>query len=593
MTVKKWFCFAIPILIGMGILFASQPKNRPVQPPLPRIDFDYNNTWDGRPLTADEKAKVQGAIDNIKNPPPSSITYKNAAGNTITVACSTLAKNLQAQLDSGDIQAETKNKADGGEYQGEINVNQKKLAACSTEAGQKYLEELLIHEETHKGSQQDGQSTDENEVESDAAELAYKDSIGLDSANSADYRWTLSLWKKHYYNYLWGRIKRMLDHIWALSHVCFVEYGEGVTTDKFKSFAQGDTGFYVFDLGSYLRASDMLIHEEYYPLGPEHCLAIICGGHPSNDRGRILGLDIYQGQVQPPVPYFLFHFTVPQYDPMFFYSMAYSPERSGYYFVDSLNQRIVTMPDADGNLIPEMTVSTYASAMWPGFEPLMDMRSVEPTMHHYYGFGLIVNHEDVHYTDAINPYDMRYFLPDWNGDNIADACYPAHRYEFVTCKPHIIQTPRPGNMSVQLLATWMHPIEVYSTDSLGETFHEPLGYITMELPHMECMLMRPLMAGEFVIARDMETGEQLSLATKVACYAAPSDVTIKYDASLDIVQIRFTGDDAPFYLLYRAPDIQGPYSHIATIPRGVGYYEEHVGSQTKAFYRVTASDSNP
>ncbi|MFH1011889.1 MAG: hypothetical protein V1784_11735 [bacterium] len=595
MRARKWICFGVPILIGVGMLLASQPKEKPVQPPLPRIDFDYDNTWDGRPLTPAEKGTVGSAINNIKNPPPSSITYKDAAGNSITVACSTLAKNLQAQLDSGDIQAETKNKSDAGEYQGEINVNQKKLATCSTDAGKKYLEELLIHEETHKGAQQEGQSDDENEIEALAAELAYKDSIGLDSASSADYQWTLSLWKKHRFNYLWGRIMRILEHIWAQTHICFIEYGEGISTDMFKSFAQGDTGFYEFNLSTFLRASDLLIHEDYYPLGPEHCLALISGGEPGLGHGRILGLDIYQGRVQPPSPYFLQDFTVPPYDPMFLYSMAHSPERNCYYFVDTLSQRIVSMPDMDGNLIPEMVVSMYANAMM--FPQLVGMRSVEPTRHRYYGFGLIVNHEDAHYTDAIRPHDTRFFLPDWNGDNMADECIPVHRYEFVTCKPHL-GTPSAGDPLVQIFASWDHPVEVWATDSLGETFHEHLGSVWMEMPHMDCGLMRPLMAGEFIIAMDMETGGHLALATKVAGPtppAAPTDVTIKYNATTGNVELRWTDTGAPYYFVYRSTS---PYNYsgstlLGWVPAGTGFYVDYACANPKAFYYVTASSSTP
>jgi len=588
MRARKWLCFGVPILVGVGMLLASQPNDKRVQPPLPRIDFDYDNTWTGEPLTPAEKGTVGSAINNIKNPPPSSITYKDAAGNSITVACSTLAKNLQAQLDSGDIEAETKNKADGGEYQGEINVNRKKLAACSTEAGKKYLEELLIHEETHKGKHQDGQTSDENEIEALEAELAYKDSIGLDSANSADYRWTLSLWKKHSFNYLWGRIQRILEHIWALTHICFIEYGEGITVDMFKSFAQGDTGFYEYDLN--LRASDLMIHENYYPLGPEHCLALISGGAPMFNQGRILGLDIYRGRVWPPAPYFLLDFTVPPYDPMFLYSMAHSPERNCYYFVDTLFQRIVTMPDMDGNLIPEMVVNTYASAMM--FPQLMGLRSVEPTMHRYHGFGLIVNHEDAHYTDAINPYDGRFFLPDWNGDNIADACYPVHRYEFITCKPHIIVTPWAGEISVKLLATWGHPVEVNATDSLGQPPYEPLGNVWMEMPHMECWLSRPLMVGEFIIAKDMETGTRLDLATKVID-PTPEELTIHVQAAGLLHLIWEAVPGANYYYVHESFDPMDFTGATTYTTHTNEFYLPMMPAVTKLFYRVTAAKEGP
>lgn len=588
MKIAKWFYFGVPLIIGVGMLIASQPKDKKL-PPTRGIDFDYKNTWHGRPLTSGESTTVATAICSIRTAPPESISYTNAAGSTITVSCSTLADCLTSQLNSGEIEAETTNTADGGEYGGEINVGERPLAEAETsDAGMTFLEELLIHEETHKGAHQDTQSSDENETEAYGAELAYKDSIGLDSASNSDYRDALSRMRTHQANYdLAQLIKRLRELINALDKKCFIDHGEGLDPDYFKSHAlTGDD--YEYDLSPFLDASDMMIHEHYEPLGPNHSLALICGGELMLGHARLLCLDIFDGEVFPPDPCLQDYF-VPPYEPMYFYSMAYSEDMQRYYLVDSLNHQVVTMGDYDGDLIPEMEdLTTFASAFEPGFEPLLGMRSVEPTWHRYYGFGLIVNHEDAHYTDAINPYDERFFLTDFNGDHIADMCILTPRYEFVTCKPHIVVAPWENDFSVRLLASWDHPIDVYLTDSLGQTLFELLGNIHMEMPHMDCWLEGSLMAGEYIIAIDMENGRKLNLATKVID-PTPQNVTISlFDPAAQIYILRWEAvPGADYYNVYESDDPM----HFPTDPTyGSTTNEMHILAPNgeKFFYQVTA-----
>ncbi len=588
MKITKWIYFGVPLMIGVGMLLASQPKDKQL-PPTRRIDFDYDSTWNGVPLTSAESTTVASAINNIATPPPDSISYTNAAGSTITVSCSTLAANLKAQLDSGDIERETQNGADGGEYGGEINVAGRHLARAGTSAaGMTFLEELLIHEETHKGAHQDGQTSDENEVESYGAELAYKDSIGLDSASNSDYRDALSRLKTHQENYdLAELLKRLRELIDALGKTTFIDHGEGLDPDFFKSHALTG-GDYVYDLSPFLKASDMMIHENYFMLPPEHCLALICGGDPIVGHARLLGLDIFDGMVQPPEPYFLQDYEFPMFDNMFFYSMAYSEDMDRYYFVDTLNHQVVTMGDYDGDLIPDMgDLTTFASAFTPGFEQLFGMRSVEPTMHRYHGYGLIVNYEDARYTDAIAPYDERFFLQDINGDNVADMCIPAMRFEFVTCKPHIVDPPWDGEISVRLLASWDHPIEVWSTDSLGQDFYELLGMIHMEMPHMDCWIDRPLMAGEFILGIDMENGRKLNLATKVID-PTPQDFVIHMDPDGAINGVWEKVKGADYYNIYESDDpfLFPPMPSYTTTET---FIPLPIPPDEKRFYRVTAA----
>jgi len=596
MEIRKWICFGVPLIIGVGMLLASQPKDKKL-PPTRRVDFDYDSSWNGIPLTSGQSTSVAAAIESIRTAPPDSISYTNAAGSTITVSCSTLADCLTSQLNSGKIQAESLNTADGGEYGGEINVGEHRLAACSTDTGMTFLEELLIHEETHKGAHQDDQTSDENETEAYGAELAYKDSNGLDSASNGDYRDALSRLKTHQWNYDWTEFKKRIRELLAEASgkITFIDHGDGLDPDFFKSHALTG-GDYVYDLSPFLDASDMLMHQNYFLFPPEHSLALICGGDLIvTGHARIVGFDIFDGMVQPypppPDPYVLLDFTVPPYDPMYFYSMAHYSQLDRYYLVDSLNQQIVTM-GAYGEMIPLMEdLTTYASAV--DFEPLMGMRSVEPTVHRWHGFGLIVNHEDQRYTDAINPYDDRWFLPDADGDHVADACIPAMRYEFVTCKPKIDDPPWEGDMMVQLFASWDHPIEVWATDSLGQTMFEFLGSTHMEMPHMECWLARSLMAGEYIIAIDAENGRKLNLATKVIAPAVHGLTISLFDAAAQDYILRWEAvPGANMYYIYESSDpmVFPPWPMYAS-PTNEMHILAPIGE--KLFYQVTAAKEEP
>jgi hypothetical protein len=591
MKIGKWIYLSVPVLLGAGMLLASQPKDKRVQPHQ-RIDFDYDSSWNGRPLTPGEHSTCSTAIGNIATPPPASITYHNAAGSTITVSCSTLAAHLRAQLDSGDIQAETTNTADGGEYRGEINVAGRHMArAGTTAAGMTFLEELLVHEETHKGAHQDTQTSDANEVEAYGAELAYKDSIGLDSASNGDYRDALSRRRTHQANYDFAEARRRsripIEDV--MGRICFLDHGEGLNPDFFKS--HGLTGGdYVYDLSPFLKASDMMLLLNYFMLPPQHSLALICGADPDLGHARMVGLDIYDGTVQPPEPYLMLDFPAPPYDPMFFYSMAYSKDMHRYYVVDTLNQRIVSMGDYDGDLIPDPEdLTIYASAFWPGFEPLFGMRSVEPTVHSHRGFGLIVNFEDAGYTHSIKTYDMRFFLPDADGDNVADGCLPVPRYEFITCMPHVA-VPWAGESTIQVLATWEHAVAVWTSDSLGEDLYESLCDLWMVIPDMGCDLMRPLMAGEFIIAMDMENGRKLNLATKVID-PTPKELVLWLDSD-GMLHLRWKEvPGASYYCIYKGLE---PFE----FPPEPTYYSETneivvPSADDKKFYRVTASKEGP
>jgi len=500
---------------------------------------------------------VQGAIDSIANG-PAGITFTNAQGDTKTVPLLFYAQVLQAQLDEGRMEAETLANASGVQHlsdgratnKDEMNIDSQLIAWALADSPLVYLMETMIHEGTHKWQSTSVMTADEEEIEALGAELAIKDSFHL-SPDNWFYRFKANLLIAHVRNYEGEEfLRRPYDLDRAINYRCFIEFDTaGTDTDCFASNA---TDWYQYPLFP-TRASDMMIFENYFLLPPEHCLALICGGEALLGVARILALDIYQGQVMG--QYSIQDFGPPLHPPMFFYSMTRSTETGleFYYVLDTLNRQILTMADLNADLIPDEIAGIYASALWPGFEPLMNLRGVEAVIHPHMGFGLIGYEEWMREADVFDPYDMSFFLPDADGDNVADACIPADRFEFLVFSPSI-QVPLPwaGDTVVSLFATWDHDIAVWATDSLGQILFEELG-----MTHMfsgvdgECMLSRPLLAEEFVLPIDMQTGERLRLATKVI-NPIPQEVTIVLEAP-GMLHLRWEAvPGAEYYAIYKA-----------------------------------------
>jgi hypothetical protein len=562
MKMAKWIYLGVPVLAGVGMLLASQPKNKPSAPPR-KIEFtDRSEGIIGRPLSSAERAIINRAIDSIATPPPSTVVCTlNTKRCTLRVDC--VAAGLRRQLGRrGGIEKEgprVKPKTDGvrGRTKADsvettdgdqMNISEWMLRqAMANAANLQYLEATLIHEFGHK---KQTKATMANpavaEKEAYGFALAYKDSIGLDWTDS-DY-WDEMKAYQNFTVYLGGGQSRLHYHCVALDNECFIRYDTtgGAVGDSFVSFQLGDVGHYSFPFGP-MRASDMLILENYFLLPDSHCLGLVCGGMPSMNLGQLLLLDIYRGEVVGILGNY-------DYPGMFFYSMTNSEETGLYYFLDTLNQQIVSMADMNGDSIPETIVSIYASAYWPGFEPLLDMRGVDAGSHPYQGTGLCANHFDIHLGDLVYPYDHLFFLPDYNGDNVADACLWLPKYEFLVFIPVIQQPlPREGDISVMIHATWDHDIGVWTTDPPGEILVEQLGMMHMVGGvDAECMLVRPLLTGEFILAMDMATGSMSSpvqIGNRI-----PQEVTIICEGP-GLLHLRWeVVPGADYYAIYESDD---------------------------------------
>ncbi|MFZ5432441.1 MAG: hypothetical protein ACOZB3_01585 [Calditrichota bacterium] len=528
----------VVILIGAaGILIASQPKS----------SFTHSQTppkytvpgWSGRPLTPAESTTISRAIDSIATPPPASIRWRDAHGDTHTVACSTYARVLRAQLtDSGKMQAETKAKASGvvndgkettqGDY---MNVDSQLIRWSQDSAlGHVYLEETLIHEGTHKFQKTNEMTNDEREADALGAELAYKDSCGLAHTNWF-YRFKQGLLNTHMANYQAAQqIKRVWKWLQDHLHKVFLAVDPYNTGVDFFCSSVYINGWYEYSLAPWGRMSDMVIFQDHFMIPPGTSIAMLCGTVVPTMTGRIVGFHVIDGMMGPML--FQYDFGPNQgLPPRSFYSMTSRPDGALWYVADTLNHEIVALADVDfADGIPDEYACVYASASWPGFEGLWTMRGVEWAVHPQYGQGIIVSEGQSRDLDAINPYEECWFLPPLlTLDDTAGACLPVSRWQFLNIPP-VIQSPLPwaADTVVQLFATWLHSIEVWSTDSLGQTFFEPLCVYFM--PHIDgtATLMRPLLAGEFVLPVDATSGARPRLATKVTD-PTPRNLTLAYD----------------------------------------------------------------
>ncbi|MBM3324859.1 MAG: hypothetical protein FJY66_04245, partial [Calditrichaeota bacterium] len=488
MKIGKWICFGVPILIGVGMLVASQPKGWQLEPPR-RIDWSDSLGHKGRPLTTAESTVVAACIESIATPPPSTfVCTLNNRRCTLRADC--VAAALRRQLRRpGGIEAET-GPAKGREGacanpdgktspEGDaVNINEDWLLDPYR---WRRVEYMLIHEYAHKC--QDSATLGSprgREIQADLVTMAYKDCTRMSHEDS--------YFKQESTRVADLRSQHSVHHVSkALAYDCYIRYDSvgGVAGDSLICFQFGTPLYYSYPFGG-TRASDLSIVENHFMLPDSHCLGIVCGGVPSMNLARILLLDIYQGEA-------VGLFGTFDYPGMFFCSMTHSPTTGLTYFLDSLNQQILAMADQNGDLVPDEIVSIYASAFWPGFEPLMHMWGIDAGWHRYLGAGIIVNHFNIHFLDCIYPYDQAFFLPDYDGNDTADACLFLPMYEFLFFVP-VIQVPLPweGDTFVMLHATWDHDIAVWTTDPLGEILFEQLGMVHMVGGvDAECMLMRP------------------------------------------------------------------------------------------------------
>ncbi|MBU0693006.1 hypothetical protein KKC97_06810 [bacterium] len=601
---RKPILSGVLLLLTVGLLLAVETGTTPYTPP-DQVRFN-NPPFKGREMTLGEQLAVWKAIDSISTPPPDSIRWTDAAGSTKTVSCDSFADLLSEQMNSGRMETDV---SGGGKDHGrsgvnhlsdgkatdkdQMNVDSSLLSwAAASDDSLVYLEETLIHEATHKGQKVSEMTTDEEEIEALEAELAYKDSCGLDLTNWYYLEKFCLLFGHMLHHTITKPFGGSLLHYSMNGYLGFLRHnpnGDGV--DYLVTNGPTGTAVNEYDLNLYgiRHAADMVTFDNHFMLPPDHCLAVTCGGDPLTGTASINLLSIYQGQFMNPVWDYQFG-PAQGYDPMFFYCMTSWDPTGKWYVIDSTGHQILIMVDSqqsDG--VPDEITGVYASASWPGFEPLLDMKSIQATEHPELGFGIFVSDRDKGETDVVYPYDDFFFLPDTPArSDSADSCVPVKQYEFLSFNPDI-QYPLPwdGDEFVHVWGSWESDIQVWTSDSIITTGIEFLGLVHMtDTVDAVCGLSRPLVAGEFIYAYDATLDLNLRLATKVVD-PTPTEVTINFDSNDGMLKVYYgNGLKNCHYELWSSDDCIEFYNTGLTSTDG--HFEFPLPPQEKQFYQVRA-----
>lgn len=566
--------------------------------------YDKPPNNDGRTLTDTEKGAVGDAIWEIMTPPPDTITYYDQQGRPQKVSCSDLGQVLWNQLWSNRMEAETKatestvnHVSDGPSTTGDqMNIDPRIIgeAISNPPVGQPWLQETLVHEGVHKTQTVAGANRDSLEIQALSVAMAYKLATGV-AQSSTLYKWEDSLRRRHERNLaIWQDQWRVMMSVnedtipTARPVLWYINYDpQGTGVDYFTSFRPDTSDTSTFNDWSFgpTRAADFMIFSNHYQLPPGHDLALVCGSVPPMMIGRVLALDIFQGQV---FGTFQTHdFGPPLLPPMPFYSMTHTPGTPWFYMMDTLNQQIEVFRDSNLDSIPDEFIRVYASAMWPPFTPLMNKRGLEVAEHPLWGTGILAYDKGKREEDVIDPYDSCLFIKDMDGDQMADWCEVMAHFQFISFKPCIMEPVLwAGDITVPLFATWNHAIAVWTTDSLGEILDEPLITVFMSGGvHEECDLLRPLEAGEFIIAADELDGNRLALATPVID-PTPQKLTLVLTNAGELHLGWESVPGADYYRIYTSDDAESFFD------TGLAPEENEIilplpGAQ-RQFYRVTA-----
>ncbi len=478
-------------------------------------------------LNSGQRQGVQRAIDSIRTPPPASIGYQMASGAHRTAPCGDIADDLQKQLNSGRIRVDTT--GEGG-FAGRTDMDDEPTTdgdqlvlresfLDSVIAGLipwVHLEEILVHERKHKQQKEDDEW--DLEIPACSMEKSYKDSCGVADTN----RW-YRLCVANLNSALWAHAgeqeSKSVRNIRSIAaqayeHFLVCDTTEGMAgVDTFTTFPWGEGTWSQFPLLG-MRASDHLLFLNL-PTSPPGCVrSLICGGVPGFGVGRILSLCVCSGQVSSIEA--VRDFGPPAWPPAFFFAMDRSKSTGRFFVLDTLTKQILKLEDFDQDRIPDEVGGVYASAFWPGFDGLLAARGIDIDIHIFLGEGVIVNFFDAHLPHVTAPGDSALFLPDADGDLVADACIPVHLYEFRPYLPAICIPPWHGDTEITVLASWTHLIEIWQGDSLGQNLVELLAAGTMTTGGKQThSLTRPVVAGEYLIARDLTWNWQLTRAITV------------------------------------------------------------------------------
>ncbi|MBU0509566.1 hypothetical protein KKH27_12120 [bacterium] len=602
---RLFFAWAFTLLMAVS-LWASRPEMMGGRPGEGRLDYtDLEGGYSGRPLTPEEWAIIDRAIDSIGGDGDDTLIYTNSEFEPCTLLRGAIAWDLFMQLCRGKMEVETlatkrpKNKPnasckpdclatpDGDE----INISDSLLRAVLADPSQlDHLEGVLVHEYVHK-IQTAEVLRDKARREMEAYWLmhAYYCSVKVPAGDKERDR--VKNARDAYTQYVTNGTppEEQEDYYVGVNrdgdHYCYlVKDPAGVGSDTLISYELGDTVAYEFLLGE-TDAGDLLVFPEPPMYPPGHSRGLVFGQNELSGAGRILALHLLEGEViEPPTAV---DFGLPLYPPMFFSAAGYSEARGRFFVVDTIGRQILHMVDINGDLLPDEIEGVYASAAWPGFELLDCMRGVDVSAHPFIGFGLTVSCDGRHAPEDVFAYEERWFLPDTDGDNVADLCEMLPVYQFLRFTPAIQYPPLwAGEMMVMLHGSWEHDIAVFASDSMGEVLFDQVGFVHMGPGiDMECPLLRPLLPGEFVIPVDMYDNRRPRLATPVVD-PTPRSLTLffDFDGQLHLRWEAVAGAD--HYLIYTSTDAIS-FGWTGDIAQ-TNEFVFPVPPEDVLFYRVTA-----
>jgi hypothetical protein len=560
----------------------------------------WPDTAGTRRMTPAESSMVQGAISDVATPPPDSIFFQDTNGVRRGVACADIAADLVWQIENGRIRVDTvdqegeENGEQGGadadghpDIQGDLMVlldgfvNQ----LMSDSAKRKYLAEILVHERFHKRQDSIEWNSDWVDLVPMAAESGCKAATALPPSDP-EFEQLCHALSNQRGIYEDEHPRPRPPHRWQTdADYWTVRYDPNPGgTDTLVCFELGDTASHKYAL-TMLRASDGYVRSNYFAFPPGHSLFVLCGGAPGLNAGRIQALHVFDGQLVG--THLTLDFGPPAYPPMFFYSITHSAENGVYYVLDTLNQQILLMNDTNSDSIPDVIAGVFASAAAPGFAPLEGMRGINVTHHRTMGFGLLVNHSDISLSHDRYPGKEYWFLPDVDGLPGADACLPTPLYQFITLLPAILEPlPWAGDLVVTVYGSWNRTMGVWRTDAEGQVLFELLGLVPM-LSGIEaaCPLLRPLLAGEYLLPMDMNDDGRPDLPTAVID-PVPHELTMCYGTD-GVLHLRWDEvEGAAGYKLY-ASDNAIEFYDTGIITSGTELTMP-IGPLSRQFYRVTA-----
>jgi len=560
----------------------------------------WPDTAGTRPLNPAENTVVRGVISDIGTPPPDSISYHDTNGVVKRVSKARIAADLIWQIENGRIRVDTVDNEDeengekgGTDADGRPGVKGDLMVLLdgfvnqfmSDSAKRKYLAEILVHERFHKKQDSTELKSDWKDLVPMAAESGCKVATGI-PWNDPEFEQLRNALKTQRDIYEDEHPRPRPPHWWQMGvDYWTVRYDPNPAgTDTLICFELGDTASHKYALTT-LRASDGYVRNNYFNFPPGHSLIVLCGGVPALGLARIQTLDMFNGELVG--PYVALDFGPPLYPPMFFYAITHSARNGVYYVLDTLQQQILTMADANHDSIPEVITGVFAAAGWPGFGALEGMRGINATFHRTVGFGLIVSHSDISVPHDRYPGEEFWFLPDVDGLPGADACIPAPLYQFILLMPAILEPlPWAGDMAVTVYGSWNRTIGVWRTDAQGQVLFELLGLVAMSSGvEAACPLLRPLLPGEYLLPMDMSDDGRPDLPTAVID-PVPHELTLCYgtDGALHVRWGEVEG--AVGYKLYASDNAIEFYD--TGIVTGETELTIPVGAPTRQFYRVTA-----